>query len=79
MPSVKADLAIYIHVLGVPGQYETVALMLSHKMDFSCCANRDGFRKSSHVYNLSVSCDSYPWNVNVTLMGMFCSFLTMFL
>ena len=27
----KADLAIYTHVLGVPGQYESVALMLSHK------------------------------------------------
>ena len=27
----KADFAIYIHVLGVPGQYESVALMLSHK------------------------------------------------
>ena len=48
-PSVKADLAIYTHVLGVPGQYESVALMLSHKMDFNCCANRDGFRKSSHI------------------------------
>ena len=23
MPSVKADLAIYTHVLGVPGQYES--------------------------------------------------------
>ena len=46
----KADLAIYTHVLGVPGQYESVALMLSHKMDFNCCANRDGFRKSSHIY-----------------------------
>ena len=39
----KADLAIYSHVLGVPGQYESMALMLSHKMDFNCCANRDGF------------------------------------
>ena len=46
----KADLAIYTHVLGVPGQYESVALMLSHKMDFYCCANRDGFHKSSHIY-----------------------------
>ena len=46
----KADLAIYTHVLGVPGQYESVALMLSHKMDFNCCANRDGFRKSSHIF-----------------------------
>ena len=46
----KADLAIYTHVLGVPGQYESVALMLSHKMDFNCCANRDGFRTDSHKY-----------------------------
>ena len=46
----KADLAFYSHVLGVPGQYESIALMLSHKMDFNCCANRDGFRKSSHMY-----------------------------
>ena len=44
----KADLAIYTHVLGVPGQYESVALMLSHKMDFNC-ANRDGFHISSHI------------------------------
>ena len=45
----KADLAIYTHVLGVPGQYESVALMLSHKMDFNYCANRDGFRRDSHI------------------------------
>ena len=24
--------------------------MLSHKMDFNCCANRDSFRKSSHKF-----------------------------
>ena len=29
--------------------YESVALMLSHKMDFHCCANREGFCKSSHI------------------------------
>ena len=46
----KADLAIYTHVLGVPGQYESVALILSYIMDFNCCANRDGFRKSIHIY-----------------------------
>ena len=46
----KAPCAIYTHVLGVPVQYESVALMLSHKIDFSCYANRDGFRKSSHIY-----------------------------
>ena len=50
MPSLKADLAIYTHVLGVPGQYKSVALMLSHKMDFNCYASRDGFLKSSHIY-----------------------------
>ena len=27
---------------------ESVALMFSHKMDFMCCTNNDGFRKSSH-------------------------------
>ena len=47
----KADLAIYTHVLGVPGQYESVALVLTHKIDFNCCANRDGFCKSSHNYS----------------------------
>ena len=45
----KANLAIYTHVLDVPGQYENVTLMLSHKMDFNCFANRDGFCKSSHI------------------------------
>ena len=53
----KADLAIYTHVLGVPGQYESVALMLSHKMDFNCCANRDGFRKSSHICSIYIFID----------------------
>ena len=48
----KADLAIYTHVFGVPGQYESVALMLSHKIDFNCCANRDDFCKSSHIMHL---------------------------
>ena len=47
-PSVKADLVIYTHVLGVPGRCESVALTLSHKIDFNC-ANRDGFCKSSHI------------------------------
>ena len=46
----KADLAIYTRVLDVPRQYESVALMLSLKIDFNCCANvnRYSFRKSSH-------------------------------
>ena len=29
-------------------KYESVALMLSHKMDFNYCANNDGFHKSIH-------------------------------
>ena len=48
----KADLAIYAHVLGVPGQYKSVALMLSHRMDFHCRPNRNSFRKSSHVLHV---------------------------
>ena len=31
---------------------ESVALILSHKMDFTCCANNDGFHKSSHNLTL---------------------------
>ena len=46
---------LHTHVLGVPGQYESVALMLSHKMDFNCCANRDGFHKSSQILRFSWS------------------------
>ena len=42
-------------MLGVPGQYESVAVMLSHKMDFNCCADRDGFCKSSHIFVYSIA------------------------
>ena len=51
-PPVKADLAIYINMLGVPGQYKSVALMLGYKLDFSWCADKDGFRRDSHIYRL---------------------------
>ena len=27
--------------------------MLNHKMDFNCCANSNGFRKSSHILSHS--------------------------
>ena len=45
----KADLAIYI---SMPGQYKSVAIMLSYKLDFSCCANKDGFRGGSHIFEI---------------------------
>ena len=47
----KADLAIYssIPMCLVCLDSTKVALMLSHKMEFNCCAGRDGFRKSSHI------------------------------
>ena len=32
--------------------------MLSHKMDFNCCANRDGFRIDSHIYCPSSGIDT---------------------
>ena len=47
---VKAELAIYIKMLGVPGKYKSVALMLGYKLNFSCCASKDGFRRDSHIY-----------------------------
>ena len=37
------------------GQYESVALMLGHKMDFNCCTNRDGFCKSSQHFMIGVT------------------------
>ena len=49
-PPVKEDLAIYIDMHGAPGQYKSVALMLGYKLNFSCCANRDGFCRDSHIY-----------------------------
>ena len=47
--SVKADLAIYSHVLDISGWCMSVSLILSIKLDFSSCANWDGFCKSGHV------------------------------
>ena len=50
--AMKADMVIYINMLCVPGQYKSVALMLGYKFDFSCCANKDGFRRDSHICSL---------------------------
>ena len=48
--SVKADLAIYGYVLGVSGQWVSVAIiMLSYKLDFSFCDNSVGFCKLNHT------------------------------
>ena len=49
-PSVKADLAIYSHRLGVSGQCQCVALKLSFNLDFSSFAIMDSYRKSSHIH-----------------------------
>ena len=51
----KADLAVYIDMHGAPGQYKSVGLMLGYKLDCSCCANRNGFRRDSHISR--ISCD----------------------
>ena len=47
-PSVKADLAIYSYALDVSGWCMIVSLIIFIKLDFSSCANWDGFCKSSH-------------------------------
>ena len=49
-PPVKADLAIYGLMVGMPGQWEDVATMLNIKLDF-CCDNSVDFCKSSHIYS----------------------------
>ena len=37
-------------MLGMPRQYLSIALMLSYKLDFSCCADMDDFPRPSHIY-----------------------------
>ena len=47
--SVKADLAIYSHVVDVGGQCMSESLTLGHNLDFSSCNIMVGFFKSSHI------------------------------
>ena len=42
-PSLKADLVIYSYIVTVSGQYLSVVITLSNKMDFSYCDNTVGF------------------------------------
>ena len=41
-PYVKANMAIYSHIIDVSGRYMSVSLILCFKLDFSSCANWDG-------------------------------------
>ena len=52
MPSVKADLAIYSHVVDVSGQCRSVSLILDCNLDFNSCDNLVSFCKSSHMYHM---------------------------
>ena len=47
-PSVKADLAIYSHLVDVCGQCMSVSLLLGFNLDFSSYDNLVGFSESSH-------------------------------
>ena len=47
-PSVKADLAIYSHVLGMSAQCWSVAILVSYKLNFTSCVVQDSFCKSNH-------------------------------
>ena len=48
----KADLAIYNHVVDAFGQCMSESLILGFNLDFSSCDNLVGFCKSSHIYDL---------------------------
>ena len=48
--------AIYIRMFGVPGQYQSVAIMLSYRYSyvainwiFNCYANRGSFHRTSYI------------------------------
>ena len=47
---VKADLAMYSYTVDASEQSLSVSLILGCKLDFSSCAIRAGFHKSSHIY-----------------------------
>ena len=64
MPSVQADLVIYTHMLGVPGQCQSVALMLGYKLDFSCCVNKEGFCKSMQLHLLITKLSQITTNLS---------------
>ena len=58
----KADLAIYSHILGVSGHCWSVTLMLCYKMDFSSCAIKDSFGNPVKVISsikVELGYDSY--------------------
>ena len=50
-------------MLDVPRQYLSVALMLSYKLDFSCCADMDGFPRPSHIYR------NYVYTIDQEIFG----------
>ena len=52
-PSVKADLAIYSHVVDASGQCMSVSLILGFNLDFSSCDNLVSFYKSSHILQIN--------------------------
>ena len=54
-PSVKADLAIYSHVVDASGQCMSVSLILGFKLDLSSCANWYSFCKSSHKIRITLN------------------------
>ena len=47
--SVRADLAIYSHIVDASGQCMSESLILGHNLDFSSCNILVGFCKSSHI------------------------------
>ena len=56
----KVDLAMYSYTVDVSRQCMSVSLILGCKLDFSSCAIRAGFRKSSHIYYIIKSIALLP-------------------
>ena len=53
-PSMKADLAVYTHIVDASGQCISVSLILAFKLDFNSCTIWTGFCKSSHICTIIV-------------------------
>ena len=57
-------------MLGVPGQYKSVALMLAYKLDFSCCANKDGFTETITINCIILCAIRGTLNINKLLCAV---------
>ena len=77
-PSVKADLATYSYTANVSRRCMSVSLILGCELDFSSCAIRMGFRKSSHIWCSTHAISHYSTRIILQWHATHCKPLILF-